>query len=121
MEVQLLHNRLQGENRTFQCFFSKQCSLITNHSKIRTSLSCLRDKRLSTITFSTKGIEKVIRSFYFVEKLCSVLKILKFLSFYTSHDLPNLRRHDEYQYMRQGAFLNMSFEPQLMKLPNLAH
>ena len=32
------------------------------------------------------------------------------------HDLPNLWR-----VMRQGAFLNISFEPQLIKLPNLAN
>ena len=37
------------------------------------------------------------------------------------HDLANLRRHDEYQYKRQGAFLNISFEPQLIKFPNLAN
>ena len=29
-------------------------------------------------------------------------------------------RH-EYEYMRQGAFLNICFEPQLMKSPNLAN
>ena len=32
-----------------------------------------------------------------------------------SHDLPDLRRHDE------GAFLNIPFEPQLIKSPNLAN
>ena len=29
--------------------------------------------------------------------------------------------HGEYQYMRQGAFLNISFEPQLIKSPNLVN
>ena len=32
--------------------------------------------------------------FYFVEKLCSVFKIFKFLYFNRYHDLPNLWRHD---------------------------
>ena len=30
------------------------------------------------------------------------------------HDLSNLWRHDEYQYTRQGAFLNITFEPKLI-------
>ena len=36
------------------------------------------------------------------------------------HHLPNMWRHDEYLYMRQGTSLNISFEPQLMKSPNMA-
>ena len=43
-------------------FFSKQCSLITNNSKLPTSPSYLTDKRLSTITFSAEDIGKIIRS-----------------------------------------------------------
>ena len=35
--------------------------------------------------------------------------------------LLNLWRHNEYYYMRQGAFLNIYFEPQLMKLPNFTN
>ena len=34
--------------------------------------------------------------FYFVEKLCSIPKILKFLYFKQSHDLLNLWFYDEY-------------------------
>ena len=30
-------------------------------------------------------------------------------------------RHDEYYYMRQGAFFNVSFESQLIKSPNLSN
>ena len=40
--------------------------------------------------------------------------------FLTITCLPNLWRHDEYKSIRQSAFLNISFEPQLMKSPNLA-
>ena len=41
--------------------------------------------------------------------------------FLTIHDLPNLWRHDEYLYIRPGAFFNISFEPLLIKSPNLAN
>ena len=41
--------------------------------------------------------------------------------FQTTHHLPRLWRHNEYEYMRQGAFLNILFEPQLIKSPNLAN
>ena len=58
--------------------------------------------------------------FDFLGKLCSVLKTFKILYFLPSHDLRNLWRHDEYYYLRQGAFLNTSFEPQLIDSPNLA-
>ena len=44
-----------------------------------------------------------------------MFKIFKFLCFQPSSDLPNLWRHDEYKYMKQGAFLNISFIPQLIK------
>ena len=43
----------------FNCFFSKQCSLLANHSKFPTSLSFRTDKRLSSITFSEKDIGTV--------------------------------------------------------------
>ena len=46
----------------FDSFFSKQCSLITNNSKLPTSPSYLIDKRLSSITFSADDIGKIIRS-----------------------------------------------------------
>ena len=73
------------------------------------------------ITFQNVSSEKQVKIFFFVEKLCSVLKIFKFLYFSPSHDLENLSRHDEYYYIRQGAFLNMSFEPKFIKSPNLAN
>ena len=41
--------------------------------------------------------------------------------FKPSHDSPNLRRHDEYYYMRQAAFLNVFFKLQVIKSPNLAN
>ena len=46
----------------FNSFFSKQCSLITNNSKLSTSLSYLTDKRLPTITFSAEDVGKIIWS-----------------------------------------------------------
>ena len=45
----------------FNCFFSKQCSLFANHSKLPTSRSFRTDKRLSSVTFSADDIEKVIQ------------------------------------------------------------
>ena len=47
----------------------------------------LRFKALTSENVLSKA--EVKDFFFFVEKLCSVLKILKFLYFYTSHDLPN--------------------------------
>ena len=45
---------------------------------------------------------------------------IQFFYFLPSLDLPNLWRHGEYWYMRQGAFFNILFELQVIKLPNLA-
>ena len=45
----------------FNCFFSKQCSLIANYSEIPTILSSRTYKRLSTVTLSAKDIEKIIQ------------------------------------------------------------
>ena len=45
----------------FNCFFSKQCSLLANHSELPTSLSLWTDKRLSCVTFSGEDIEKIIQ------------------------------------------------------------
>ena len=56
---------------------------------------------------------------YFVEKLGSVLKTFELLYFLPSHDLPNLWCCYEYYYIKQSAFLNISFEPWLIKSPNL--
>ena len=58
-----LHNRLHKEKtRLFNSFFIKQCSVITNNSKLPTSPSYLTHKRLSTITFSAEDIGKIIQS-----------------------------------------------------------
>ena len=46
----------------FNSFFSKQCSLITNNSKLSTSPSYITDKRLSSITFSADDVGKIIWS-----------------------------------------------------------
>ena len=46
----------------FDSFFFKQCSFITNNSKLPASPSYLTDKRLSTITFSADDIGKIMRS-----------------------------------------------------------
>ena len=44
---------------------------------------------LKAITSQNVSSKAQVKPFYFVERLCSVLKIFKFLYFYTSHDLPN--------------------------------
>ena len=48
--------------KLFNSLFSKQCSLITNQSKLPTNPSYLTDKLLSTITFSDEDIGKIIQS-----------------------------------------------------------
>ena len=53
----------------------------------------LRRNALSSQNVSS---EAQVKNFYFVEKLCFVIKIFKFLYFLPSHDLANLRRHDEH-------------------------
>ena len=56
-----------------------------------------------------------------IGKFSSILEIFKFLYSQPFHVLPNLRRHDEYYCMRQDAFLNISFELQLINQPNLVN
>ena len=51
------------KSEIFNSFFSKQCSLITNKSKLPANSSYLTDKRLSTITFLGEDVEKIMRSF----------------------------------------------------------
>ena len=41
--------------------------------------------------------------------------------FWASHNLPNLWCHDEYYHIRQGALLNISFEPKPIKYPNVTN
>ena len=49
------------------------------------------------ITPQNVSSEAQVEDFFnFVEKLCSILKIFKFLYFQLSHDLQNLWCHDEY-------------------------
>ena len=45
----------------FDCFFSKQCSLLANHSELPSTLSFRTDKRLSSVTFSAEDIGKIIQ------------------------------------------------------------
>ena len=46
----------------FNSFFSNQCSLLKNCSKLPTNLRYVTDKRLRTINFTTDNIEKIIVS-----------------------------------------------------------
>ena len=46
----------------FNSFFSNQCSLLKNCSKLPTNLRYVTDKRLRTINFTTNNIEKIIVS-----------------------------------------------------------
>ena len=55
------------------------------------------------------------------QNLLSQVQVKIFFYFVEPVTNPNLWCHDEYQYMRQGAFLNISFEPQLIKSPNLTN
>ena len=54
----------------------------------------LRYKMITSESVSSEA--QVKHFFYFVEKLCSVLKIFQFLYFQQFHDLPNFWRHGEY-------------------------
>ena len=62
-----------------------------------------------TITSQNMSSKAQVKNFDSIENLCSVPKMIKFLYFYPSHDLPNLWGHDEFYYRRQGTFLNISF------------
>ena len=44
----------------FKSFFSKQCSLLKNCSKLSTNPRYVTDERLRTISFSADNIEKII-------------------------------------------------------------
>ena len=46
----------------FNYFFSNQCSLLKNGSKLPTNLRYVTDKRLRTINFTADNIEKIIES-----------------------------------------------------------
>ena len=46
----------------FNIFFSEQCFLIPNISSLLADVNCITDKRLSTVTFSARGIRKTIQN-----------------------------------------------------------
>ena len=52
----------KGTAELYNCFFSKQCSLLANQNELPTSLSFRTDKRLSSVTFSAEDIEKIIQA-----------------------------------------------------------
>ena len=60
--------------------------------KLKQRLPLLQSNNFSKCVIWGTGWE----FFYYIEELCSVLKILKFLYFKRSHDLPNLLCHNEY-------------------------
>ena len=45
----------------FNCFFSRQCSLLANHRELPTSRSFRTDKQLSSVTFSAEDKGKIIQ------------------------------------------------------------
>ena len=45
----------------FNCFFSKQCSLLAIHSELPTNLSFRTNKGLSSVKFSAEDIDKIIQ------------------------------------------------------------
>ena len=46
----------------FNCFFAKQCSLISNSSQLPLNLPYTTEKRLNTLNFSNNDIEKIIQN-----------------------------------------------------------
>ena len=54
-------NDFEEKVELFNSFFSKQRSLLANHSELPTSLSFRTDKRLSSVTFSAEDIGKIIQ------------------------------------------------------------
>ena len=46
----------------FNDFFSNQCLLIINNSKLPTNLKPVTDRRLSLVTFSARDITKIIQN-----------------------------------------------------------
>ena len=46
----------------FNAFYGKQCSLITNSSKLPSHLHYLTDNRLSSVSFSQNDIAKIIQN-----------------------------------------------------------
>ena len=69
-----------------------------------------------TITSQNVCVKHRLRIFFISQKnyvpfsrYSLFLFLFLFLYFQQYHDLSNLVRHDEYQYMRQGAFSNISF------------
>ena len=46
----------------FNIFFSKHCSVIPNNSSLPADVNYITDKRLSTVTFSARDIEKIVQN-----------------------------------------------------------
>lgn len=57
----MFFKKLHGKGRTFQLFFSKQCSLMANSSERLTSPSFRTNKRLSFVPFSAEDVQKIIQ------------------------------------------------------------
>ena len=108
----IINYLLKKTHRTQMC----KCALslkITSATKWQLLKMCHLRHRLRIFLFCTKIMfrSQDIQVFVF-------LTIPWFTESVTSRVW--VLRH-EYEYMRQGAFLNICFEPQLMKSPNLAN
>ena len=54
--------RVKKKAELFNSFFADQCSLISSSSKLPSKFEYLTQSRLSSITFSTEEIEKIIQN-----------------------------------------------------------
>ena len=78
--------------------------------------------RYKTTTTQKVSFEAQVQIFFILSKVMFRSQDIQVFVYLTiPYDLPNLFCHDEYYYLRQGAFLNISYEPQLVKSPNLAN
>ena len=73
------------------------------------------------ITTQNVSSEAQVQIFLFRGKVLFRSQDIEVFVFLTIPWFTNLWRDNEYYYMRQGAFLNITFEPQLVKSPNLAN
>ena len=58
----MFYNRFQEKAELFNSFFSNQCSLLKNCSKVPRNSRYVTDKKLRTINFTADGIGKIILS-----------------------------------------------------------
>ena len=63
----------------FNFFFSNQCSLLKNCSKLLTNPRYVNDKRLSTINFTDDNIEKIVQIKLIMVMTTSVYVCLKYV------------------------------------------